>query len=92
MAQFADLAGTRRLVAGRTRYPSPVAPGTIVGGKDTTRELLVALTTDEDGATLFGYATPADLDAARARVAIDGPSSIAERTLPAAPMTVLRRS
>lgn len=56
-----DYEGGRRLVAGRTRYRTPVEPGTIVGPKDTTREMLVALSTTEDGWTLFGYATPADL-------------------------------
>jgi len=76
--QIVEYAGSRRLVAGRTRYSVAPLPGTIMGPRDTTREMLVVLGQDGEH-TLFGYATPADLEAADQRFA-DGtaPRSVTE--------------
>lgn len=78
VGQTVEYAGALRLVAGRARYPSPVEPGTIVGPKDITREHLVAIGTDADGMTLFGYATDADLTAALTNAYLNGPRSTNE--------------
>jgi hypothetical protein len=71
--------GALRYVATRYRYTSPPEPGTIVGPRDITREHLVALTTDPDGWTLFGYATHKDLEAALTNAYLNGPRSLNER-------------
>lgn len=69
--------GTRRLVAARYRYASPPPVGTLMGPR-TTREYLVVIG-HEDGCTLFGYPTLAELAAVRARVeAGDEPRSVTE--------------
>lgn len=57
-----------RPIAGRLRFPSPPQPGTILGPKVITRELVVVLGQDEEGFTVLGYAQYAELDAARDRV------------------------
>lgn len=73
-----EYGGALRFVAARGRYPSPVEPGTIVGPRDITREHLIALKTEPDGWTLFGYATDADLAAALANAYEHGPRSVNE--------------
>ncbi len=72
-----------RPVAGRCRYPGgPLEAGTIVGPTLVTREYLAAIGVDEQGLTLFGYATVHEITAARERIAAGGaPRSIAEHSL-----------
>jgi hypothetical protein len=55
-----------RPIAGRMRWPTPPEPGTMVG-RAWTREVLVALTTDDEGWTTLGYAQEAELAESLAR-------------------------
>jgi hypothetical protein len=70
--------GKMRQVRGRLRYPTPPAPGTIVGPNDMG-ETLVIFGTVADGSSLVGLAIVDDMERCRARVAVHGPASVHER-------------
>lgn len=65
-----DYDGQQRFVAGRLRYPTPPAPGTILGPNDF-REYLVVLG-DDGEYSLVGYATTEDKAAALRRTILEG--------------------
>lgn len=71
-----EYAGGTRVSAGRLKLVAE--PGTILG-PTWTREWLVATGPDEEGRTLCGYATTADIDAAVDRMNQgEAPRSVAE--------------
>lgn len=75
-----EYAGQQRFVAGRLRYATPPAPGTILG-PNSTREDLVVLGQDGEH-TLVGYATGEDLAAAMRRSILEGnPRSVREHQM-----------
>ncbi|GAA3750592.1 hypothetical protein [Micromonospora maritima] len=65
-----EYAGQQRHVAGRLRFDTPPAPGTILGPNDTREDLVVL---GQDGAhTLLGYATTEDRATALRRSVMHG--------------------
>jgi hypothetical protein len=69
--------GKVRQVRGRLHYPQAPQPGTIVG-PNGMGETLVLFGTDERG-TMAGLATVDDIQRAKVRVSVEGPSSAFER-------------
>lgn len=77
-----EYAGQERFIAGRLRYPTPPAPGTILGPNETQEDLVVI---GQDGDhTLVGYATTEDRAAAMRRSILEGnPHSVREHRMAA---------
>jgi hypothetical protein len=74
--------GRPRVIAGHLRYQTPPDVGTVLGPKAVTREYAVVLGQDDDGRTVLGYATPADIEAVAQRRADElPPRSLAEMVM-----------